>query len=219
MDISNPGKTHIPCVLLVDTSAAMEGDLILDLNRSINYFIDLLRRDEKLWDCTDLCVIRFDSRVKMEKPFTSVNLIIPPVMSASDLYDCVMNEAIITGLDVINQRKQEYQEAGVDFWRPWLFLVTGFLPTDAEYGDAAVRRLQEAVQGNKVNYLQVHCGNTNLTGKLYCYGKNGVVAKGKIVDAFCQLKTAMSDSVKDSPYGSLSEVELEDTPFNIQINI
>ena len=120
MNISNPGKTHIPCVLLVDTSAAMEGELSLDLNRSINYFIDLLRRDEKLWDCTDLCVIRFDSRVKMEKPFTSVNQIIPPVMRASDLYDCVMNEAIITGLDVINQRKQEYQEAGVDFWRPWL---------------------------------------------------------------------------------------------------
>lgn len=219
MEISNPGKTHIPCVLLVDTSAAMEGDLILDLNRSINYFIDLLRRDEKLWNCTDICVIRFDSRVKIEKAFASVNLMMPPVMSASDLYDCVMNEAIITALDVINQRKEDYRKAGVDFWRPWLFLVTGFLPTDQEYADAAVRRLQESIQGKKINYLQIHCGSPGFTSKLRRYGKNGVVAKGKLIDGFCQLKEAMTNSVKESPYGSLSEVELEYTPFNIQMNI
>ncbi len=219
MDISNPGKTHIPCVLLVDTSAAMEGNLILDLNRSINYFIDLLQRDEKLRNSADLCVIRFDSRVKIEKPFTPVNLIMPPVMSASDLYDCVMNEAIITALDVISQRKQEYREAGVDFWRPWLFLVTGFLPTDQDYADAAVRRLQESIQGKKINYLQLHCGSPNFTGKLHWYGKNGVVAQGKIIDGFWQLKASITDSVKESPYGSLSEVELEYTPFNIQMDI
>lgn len=218
MEISNPRKTHIPCVLLVDTSAAMEGEPILELNRSINYFIDLLRRDEKLWDCTDLCVIRFDSSVKVEKPFMSVNQILPPVLQASDFYDCVLNEAVITALDLINRRKQEYREAGVDHWRPWLFLLTGFLPTDQQYSDAAARRLREAVEGNKINYLQLHCGDPNFTGKLYRYGKNGVVSKGKIVDGLLQLKTAMADSVNESPYGSLSEIELETTPFDIQIN-
>ena len=219
MEISNPGKTHIPCVLLVDTSAAMEGNLILDLNRSINYFIDLLRRDEKLWNCTDLCVIRFDSRVKIEKAFASVNLMMPPVMSASDLYDCTLNEAIITALDVINQRKEDYRKAGVDFWRPWLFLVTGFLPTDQEYADAAVRRLHESVEGKKINYLQLHCGDPNFTGKLHRYGKQGVFTKGKIIDGFQLLKTSMTNAVNESPYGSLSEIEMEDTPFNIQMNI
>ena len=218
MVISNPGKTHIPCVLLVDTSAAMEGALIQDLNRCINYFIDQLRRDEKLWDCTDLCVIRFDSRVKIERSFASVNRITPPVMNASDLYDCAMNEAIITALDMIDLRRQEYRDAVVDFWRPWLFLVTGFLPTDQEFGEDAVRRLQEAVQGKKINYLQIHCGSPEFSRKLYKYGNNGVVTRGEIFDGFQQLKTALADSVKESPYGSLSEVELEDTPFNIQLN-
>lgn len=219
MDISNPGKTHIPCALLVDTSAAMEGELILDLNRSITFFIDLLRRDEKLGDCTDLCVIRFDSRVKVEKPFTSVNLITPPSMGASDIFDCTMNEAIITALDGIHQQKQEYLKAGVDFWRPWLFLVTAFVPTDLEFSDAAVRRLQEAIRGKKINYLQLHCGNPDLSHKLYRYGKNNTVAVGKLVDGFRQLQASMSESVNRSPQGSLSEVEIKDTPFTIPISL
>ena len=35
-----------------------------------------------------------------------------------------MGEAIETGLEMLESRKQTYKQAGISYYRPWIFLIT-----------------------------------------------------------------------------------------------
>ena len=163
MSIMNPGEKHIACVLLVDTSGSMLGSSIAELNAGLAEFGRALQEDAKAYGCADVCIISFDSQVNTVVPFCSAAEYVAPTLSASGL--TAMNEGIITALDAIDQRKQEYRNIGVDYWRPWLFLMTDGAPTDNVYEADAKRRLQDALSRKKINFFPMGIGNAN-TAKL-----------------------------------------------------
>ena len=52
----------------------------------------------------------------------------PLLLQASG--DTPMGEAIMTGLDMLEARKAQYKQAGVSYYRPWVWLITDGGPTD-----------------------------------------------------------------------------------------
>lgn len=221
MEINNPGDKHIACVLLVDTSTSMnEKNAIDELNEGLKAFGEAVKQDAMASGCADVCVIRFSSKVEVITPFSSAQNYTAPQLSASGM--TAMNEAIITALDAIEQRKAEYRAVGVDYWRPWLFLLTDGYPTDTEYEGAARQRLTEAVNGNKINFFPMGIGpNADLKLlKSYTAGGIGMVLRAEMNnfrEAFVWLSKSIS--VVANSNSATSRVDLPKPSDTISITI
>lgn len=220
MEIMNHGEKHIACVLLVDTSGSMSGQPIAELNEGLSIFGEALKEDSKAYGCADICVISFNSTVQIAVPFCAACNYAVPELTSYGLTS--LNEAIITGLDAIEQRKQEYKDIGVDYWRPWIFLLTDGVPTDTEYEADAKRRLQEALQEKKINFFPMGIGSNADISKLKSYTKNGngavlKTSKEHFKEAFVWLSSSMSVISNSDP--CMSSVTLPPTPSTIIIEL
>ena len=221
IEILNSGEKHIACVLLVDTSASMYNEHAIDeLNRGLREFGDAQRADSKAYGCADVCVISFNSQVEEVIPFSPAATFQPPELMAGGL--TALNEAIITGLDAIEIRKQEYKDIGVDYWRPWIFLLTDGIPTDDEYFDAANERLQDALNRKKINFFPMGIGPNADVRYLKRYTKDGrgMVLKASMDnfrEAFVWLSSSMSVISNSDP--AMTNAELQPLPSSITIEL
>ncbi len=226
IEIRNPGNKHIACAVVVDTSGSMYGNPsdnlsrrpIDELNDGLVAFGEALKEDSLAYGCADVCIIKFDNTVQTLVPFSAAAEYSAPHLTAYGR--TAMNEAIITALDAIEQRKQEYRDIGVDYWRPWIFLLTDGLPTDTEYESAARQRLTEALDQRKINFFPMGIGEYADIAKLKSYtaGGNGIVLKAEkdnFKDAFVWLSRSMVIASNSNP--STTKVDLPPVPPTISI--
>lgn len=134
--ISNP-EPRCPCVLLLDTSASMRGRPLEELNRGVQTFRSEILGDKLATQRVEVAMITFGPVTKVSD-FQTFDHFNPPQLQPTG--DTPMGAAIVTGLDLLEERKQHYRAAGVSYYRPWLFLITDGAPTD-DYREAA-RRVQ-----------------------------------------------------------------------------
>ena len=194
-DIMNPGAKHIACVLLVDTSTSMSGAAIDELNEGLRAFGEALMSDAQASGAADVCIINFNTEVTVEVPFSSAVDYVAPTLSAGGL--TALNEAIITGLDAIEQQKATYRQLGVDYYKPWLFLLTDGSATDTEFDADAHQRLAEALANRKVNFFPMGIGADADIQALKSYTANGngpvlKAEKNNFKEAFVWLSNSMA---------------------------
>lgn len=73
------------------------------------------------------------------------------------------SEGVILALDEIERRKQSYRENGIDYFRPWLFLITDGEPTEhQEVVDDMTRRLKDADGQKRVAAFSVGVEGANM---------------------------------------------------------
>jgi uncharacterized protein YegL len=131
-------------VLLVDTSGSMSG---LKIER-VNDGLEMLRTDlcdnEKARNAVELTVVKFNSTVETLMTFSRPDAFTPPKLTAGG--STCLGGAIQCGLDLIEQRREMYRQAGVMYYAPWLWAITDGKPTDAGAIPAAAARLQQAAR-------------------------------------------------------------------------
>jgi uncharacterized protein YegL len=123
-----------PCVLLLDTSRSMEGAPIAALNAGIKTYKDELAADSLASKRVEVALVTFGGEVTLVSDFGAVGEFRPPLLQPTG--DTPMGSAIDKALEMLQARKQLYKQNGVQFYRPWLFLITDGAPTD-EWAAAA----------------------------------------------------------------------------------
>jgi uncharacterized protein YegL len=132
IEIGNPTQPHCTTVLLLDTSGSMEGEKIQELNRALVQFKEQTMQDPLARVRMDLAVVTFGGITQLTQNFCSIeDFEITPLMARGGT---PLGEAILKAVDMIEERKQQYKQQGIDYYRPWLFVITDGAPTDMEPG-------------------------------------------------------------------------------------
>jgi uncharacterized protein YegL len=155
--IDNP-ENRCPCVLLLDTSSSMQGQAIEELNEGLGQFKRELLSDEMAAKRVEVAVVGFGP-VQILTPFATPDAFIPPKLEANG--DTPMGAAILQAISLVDERKQEYKQYGISYYRPWIFLITDGEPTDM-YAPA-IQALQEGQRRKSFEFFAVGVKGANMT--------------------------------------------------------
>jgi len=125
--VENP-TARLPVCLVLDTSASMTGAPIKELQEGVNTFFAELLADEVAKYSAEVAVVTFGGDVDVSVDFAAVTRQTVPSFKAAGMTP--MGEAVEKALELLNTRKEEYKRAGVDYYQPWLVLMTDGEPTD-----------------------------------------------------------------------------------------
>jgi uncharacterized protein YegL len=134
--VSNP-EPRCPCLLLLDTSGSMSGQPIAEMNAGLRTFKQELDSDAMATQRVEVAIMTFGP-VRVVSEFQTADTFQPPELSTTG--DTPMGAAIAAGLDMLDARKAMYRQAGLSYYRPWVFLITDGAPTDS--WQAAAQRVR-----------------------------------------------------------------------------
>lgn len=147
--VENP-ENRCPVVLLLDTSSSMAGQPIQELNRGVGIFKDEVQRDTKAALSVEVAIVTFGP-VRLIQDFVSVDHFMPPELVADG--HTPIGEALEFSLNLLEARKETYKANGIQYYRPWLFLITDGAPTD--YWQNAAQRIREGETAQKYSFFAV----------------------------------------------------------------
>lgn len=155
------------CVLVLDVSYSMSGEKIDQLNTGLKQFATELANDALAAKRIEVAIVTFGSGVKLEMDFTQARTFSPPTLQVDG--STPMGEAMCFATDLVAARKDVYKQSGVDYYRPWIFLITDGAPTDSNtnHWSEAVSRITDGDNdekgGKKFSFFAVGVQGTDFT--------------------------------------------------------
>src|SRR6185436_2078494 len=160
--VDNP-EPRCPCVLLLDTSKSMSGKPIEELNAGLKLLRDELLEDELAAKRAEVAIVAFGP-VRVENDFTTPEFFEAPELEAEG--ETPLGAAVERALELIDERKNTYRENGINYYRPWIFLITDGAPTDQ--WEKAAKKIQAGEKDGKFAFFPVGVQKANMEvlGKL-----------------------------------------------------
>ncbi|QLE39555.1 VWA domain-containing protein [Nostoc sp. C052] len=148
--VENP-ENRCPVILLLDTSGSMSGKPIQELNQGLAAFKEDVQKDSQASLSVEVAMITFGPIVKLTQDFVTIDQFTPPTLEVGGVTP--MGAAIEYALDFLENRKQTYQNNGILYYRPWVFLITDGAPTDS--WNSAAQRLRQAEAQSRLSFFAV----------------------------------------------------------------
>lgn len=209
-----------PIVLVVDKSSSMDGDAINELNRGLKIFQTQIQNDEVAAARLDTAVIAFGSDVEVVRDFSLFEGTAIPTIEA---FGCTrMVEGIREAIARIEARKAWYTQQGLQYYRPYIILITDGYPTSSEKDIEELRQdIVKAVEGKRLNMwaFGVEGANMEFLQNLSVNGFPAQKLKGhNFVDFFKWLSNSFSVITSSRPNEKIDiSPKEEENPFQITI--
>lgn len=149
--VENP-ENRCPVILLLDTSGSMAGEPIAALTAGLTDFKAAVLQDEQAALRVDVAIVTFGP-VQLVQDFVTIDQFVPPNLQAQGLTP--MGEAITYALDLLEKRKITYRNNGIQYYRPWVFLITDGAPNPDSPWQRAAEQIKTAEQQRKLSFFAV----------------------------------------------------------------
>ena len=145
----NP-TNRVPIALCLDASGSMSGQNMQELNEGVRLFFEALQADPLARASAEVAIIGFSDQAETIIDFQGMSGVgSPPVMQCAG-GGTNLGGGVSLALDRLETRKLEYQKAGVDYFQPWLVLMTDGQPTTSEHNQAGLRACKLEAEGKLV---------------------------------------------------------------------
>lgn len=116
-DLVNNPTARVPVCLCLDTSGSMDGQPINELNEGVRLFYEAIKEDETALYSAEISIVTFGgNNAECIADFASLELQPnAPKLLASGMTP--MGEAVNMALDLLERRKDEYKDRGVDYYQ------------------------------------------------------------------------------------------------------
>jgi uncharacterized protein YegL len=158
-DLVENEAIRIPVCLCIDASRSMSFDNGIEkLEQGIKKLYEEIQQDESIKYGLELCIVTFGEKVKVVEPFSLIlNRKIPSIKTSGNT---LLGTAVNRALDLLEERKILYRQYGIDYFQPWLIIMTD----GASYGETkkvlaeAQYRARELERINKLRVFPVAIG-------------------------------------------------------------
>ena len=154
--VNNEQRT--PVVIIADVSGSVAGQPIAALNEGLQVLEHELKNDPVARNRVEVAIVTFGGTVHVVQDFTSAANFTSPTLTADGTTP--MGAATHAALDLVAQRKQSYKEHGIDYTRPWVFLMTAGTPTDPY--ETTIERIHREEAARQIAFFAVGFGNVDM---------------------------------------------------------
>lgn len=135
-----------------------------ELKSGVNIFYDNLLDDDVAHFAAEICIVTFGGEAELIMDFANLDRQEAErqqkISGLKARGETPMGEAVNLALDCLEKRKEEYKNAGVDYWQPWLVLMTdGEANGDAADFERAVTRTNDLANHRKLSIFPIGIGD------------------------------------------------------------
>jgi len=207
----NP-EPRCPVILLLDISGSMSGSPIAELNEGLRAFEQTIKADRLTSLRVEVAVITFGGSPTVvsgrgggatslpfdaHQAFVTVDQFIAPTLTTRG--STPMGEAVRQMLPLLRERKQIYQQNGIDYFRPWVFMITDGAPDSG--WETAAEQMREEEGRNGLNFFAVGVEGADMqTLARFCKRNQPLKLKGLAFrDLFQWLSNSLSAVSQSQP--------------------
>lgn len=150
----NPSARVAVCLVL-DTSGSMSGAPIAELNKGVRLFIDAIKNDDIAKYAAEIAIVTFGGEVDVYADFANIEN-----FNFKDFYadgNTPMEEAVTLALDLLETRKKEYVDAGIDYYQPWMIIMSDGQPDSPPNHSSSIT--YQMASNRKLACFQIGIGN------------------------------------------------------------
>ncbi len=131
--------SKIPVCVCLDVRASMR-DCLGALEDGVNEFYDAVRKCDETKDSCEIAVVTFGDTVQVLEDYSTVDKKLPLKLTASG--KASLAEGVEKSLEILEARKNYYKENGIDYYQPWLIIMSNGELNSRE----AIKTVQESVK-------------------------------------------------------------------------
>lgn len=199
---------RIPVCLCLDVSGSMSS-CIHEVERGVDLFYDSVRNYENARQSCEIAVVTYSEQIKVIEDFSLVDSKQPIHLTTESVTN--MGQGILKCLELLETRKNKYKLNGVDYYQPWLVVMSDGYPTEPEENmQEAIRAIASLENEKKLTCFVIGIGDGVDMKFMNTLSKRGAQKlKGYNFSAFFEWLGKSVNKVSDSKIGE--SVELDNT--------